>query len=234
MIIPKLTKSTRKREFLSYTHEQRSRVVYEFLFKNKTHRELDRSVLQLTDHDSRGYQSMGILHYLGLKGEFRGLFNETSLEEAIDCLNQADSVEYAEIIKLLEFRLRAEKQVSLDTELETNQDFIVSKDGAKHTYLTTRYERNLTNRMQAIKCHGTKCMACGFDFLEFYGERGRDYIEVHHVVPLSTLDEAVDVNPHTDLIVVCANCHRMIHRKRNEPLTLEQLKALINRKTTHS
>lgn len=61
-----------------------------------------------------------------------------------------------------------------------------------------------------------------------YGERGKDYIEVHHVVPLASREEEATVNPDTDLVVLCANCHRMIHRKKNEILTLEELINLIN------
>lgn len=70
-------------------------------------------------------------------------------------------------------------------------------------------------------------MACGFDFESFYGEQGKNYIEVHHVVPLSTVDEQVEVNPENDMIVVCSNCHRMIHRRRNVVLTLDELKFMI-------
>lgn len=70
-------------------------------------------------------------------------------------------------------------------------------------------------------------MACGFDFEKVYGERGKDYVEVHHVVPLADRDEVVDIDPAKDLIVVCANCHRMIHRRKNEVLSLNELKSII-------
>ena len=50
---------------------------------------------------------------------------------------------------------------------------------------------------------------------------------MHHVVPLSTVDEQVEVNPENDMIVVCSNCHRMIHRRRNVVLTLDELKSMI-------
>jgi len=44
---------------------------------------------------------------------------------------------------------------------------------------------------------------------------------------LSSLDEEVKVNPETDLVCLCANCHRMIHRKVNAILTPEQLKHIM-------
>jgi predicted HNH restriction endonuclease len=77
------------------------------------------------------------------------------------------------------------------------------------------------------------CMACGFNFLEFYGERGRDYIEIHHTSPVhlmdikgtkSRVDEAMKL-----LIPVCSNCHRMIHRKRGEILTITELKKIMTK-----
>lgn len=52
---------------------------------------------------------------------------------------------------------------------------------------------------------------CGFDFEERYGELGRGFAHVHHLLPLATLDSPV-VTTLEDLVIVCANCHAMIHR----------------------
>ena len=71
------------------------------------------------------------------------------------------------------------------------------------------------------------CAACGFDFLAFYGEVGRGFAECHHVVPLA---EAAFIRKTrlADLAIVCANCHRMLHRTR-PVLTVDELKSLIPR-----
>ncbi|PGQ44865.1 HNH endonuclease, partial [Bacillus thuringiensis] len=76
-----------------------------------------------------------------------------------------------------------------------------------------KYERNIKNRKKAIEIHGLNCYACGFNFEEIYGERGKDFIEIHHIKPLSTLEEAIVIDPETDLVPLCANCHRMVHRR---------------------
>lgn len=55
------------------------------------------------------------------------------------------------------------------------------------------------------------CVACGFDFEHTYGERGRGYIECHHIVPLH--ERSPDVTRLSDLALLCANCHRMIHAR---------------------
>ena len=72
-------------------------------------------------------------------------------------------------------------------------------------------------------------MACGFNFEKVYGEYGKGYIHVHHVKPVATSGVRA-VNPREDLVVLCANCHAMVHRKKNKVLSLEELKALIQKK----
>lgn len=67
-----------------------------------------------------------------------------------------------------------------------------------------------------------RCEACGFDFLERYGELGEGFMECHHRLPLGDGDErktSVD-----DLALLCANCHRMIHR--TQPLaTIDEFRS---------
>lgn len=100
-------------------------------------------------------------------------------------------------------------------------------EGRRTVYYTTKYERSAKNREAAIQIHGTKCMICGFDFEEKYGQLGKGYIEVHHIKPLSKLDEEIVVNPETDLICVCSNCHRMLHRFKSYIVSVEELKQII-------
>lgn len=59
------------------------------------------------------------------------------------------------------------------------------------------------------------CEACGFDFELVYGGRGAGYVECHHVVPLHEAGEGT--TKLSDLALICANCHRMIHRKAPWP-----------------
>jgi 5-methylcytosine-specific restriction protein A len=228
MNIPRLVRSSRSREYEDYNDNQRAAVVKAWLFDGKPHREIDKDVLHLDAEYSRGYQSMGILHYLGLKKEFRGIFNGMTTEQAIAELKNTNDPEYQSIIDILSGDEDVvEKQMENDIESENEDVYEVHSEGRATQYYTTRYERDPRNRKAAIKIHGTKCMACGFDFEKVYGERGKDYIEVHHVVPLASRDAETEIDPEKDLIVVCANCHRMIHRKKNQVLSLEELKQII-------
>lgn len=54
---------------------------------------------------------------------------------------------------------------------------------------------------------------CGFDFQKTYGEIGREYAQVHHLIPLSKSPKEGRSTKLSDLAIVCANCHAMIHRK---------------------
>ena len=88
------------------------------------------------------------------------------------------------------------------------------------------YERKRLNRTICISIHGTNCVACGFDFLARYGEIGRDFIHVHHVVPVSRLGDGYRLNPADDLVPVCPNCHAMIHR-RDPPFEIDDIKRFL-------
>lgn len=56
------------------------------------------------------------------------------------------------------------------------------------------------------------CEVCAFDYERSYGERGHKFMEAHQKKPLSTLKpEGEKVTPE-DYALICANCHRMIHR----------------------
>jgi len=67
------------------------------------------------------------------------------------------------------------------------------------------------------------CQACGFDFEKKYGARGADFIECHHTKPVSEL-EANGKTKVADLVLLCSNCHRIVHR-RKPWLTFAELKA---------
>lgn len=105
---------------------------------------------------------------------------------------------------------------------------ITAKEGKRTERLVAVYERNPRLRAEAIRIHSTVCQVCGFDFGRVYGELGEGFIEVHHKTPISTLLEESEINPDTDLAVVCSNCHRMLHRRRDSPLTMEELRRIVS------
>ena len=99
-------------------------------------------------------------------------------------------------------------------------------EGEKRLRYSSYYERNPFYRNKAIEIHGLKCIACGFDFEEKYGELGKGFIHVHHNKPLSE-SGPTRINPRTDMTPLCANCHAMIHRNKKKTLSVTELKRMI-------
>lgn len=98
-----------------------------------------------------------------------------------------------------------------------------------------RRERDHGARLKCIEYYGCKCAICGFDFETHYGEVGKEFIEVHHIVPASSTAGDHDVDLINDLIPVCSNCQSILYRRRPEPYLPEDvrlmLKTLISKKT---
>lgn len=91
-----------------------------------------------------------------------------------------------------------------------------------------RYERNPEARRACLAHHGTACAACGFSFEITYGEIGKDFIHVHHIVPVSQLGADYVLDPVTDLVPLCANCHAMAHHGVSIPRTVAELRRIIS------
>lgn len=99
--IPLLLPSGRTREFDSYSSTQVAKIIYSWLFTELGHRELDKNILDLDPLKSKGYQSMSVLHCLGLKKMHKAILKDLSLEEGIRYLEE-DPQQLQYIIKLLE------------------------------------------------------------------------------------------------------------------------------------
>lgn len=115
-------------------------------------------------------------------------------------------------------------------EISQESDELSFPEG-KEKYRIHRYkERNskITNlaKNQFFERYGhLDCQICGFNFNETYGEIGTGFIEAHHIIPISELNEEIETKI-SDIILICSNCHRMIHRKRPW-LSIKELQRLI-------
>lgn len=99
-------------------------------------------------------------------------------------------------------------------------------EGATQERSVTSYERSQAARRVCIQHHGYDCAACGFNFEVAYGELGREFIHTHHLKALSEIDSSYEIDPVSDLIPLCPNCHAMIHRKQ-PMLSVEELRNLL-------
>ncbi|MDB5272953.1 MAG: putative restriction endonuclease [Chitinophagaceae bacterium] len=99
----------------------------------------------------------------------------------------------------------------------------------KQYRLHFRIERNSSIAKQVKKVKGYICEACDFDFNSKYHDLGFEFIEAHHLKPISTLGIGkFEINLQTDFVVLCSNCHSMIHRL-SDPSDLNRLREIIQK-----
>ncbi|MGD1046653.1 MAG: HNH endonuclease [Bacteroidota bacterium] len=105
-------------------------------------------------------------------------------------------------------------------------------EGARQTVTINAYERNPVARARCLEHYGCTCSVCGFNFEKRYGDVGNGYIHVHHLVPIASIGREYNVDPITDLVPVCANCHAMIHRRSpGHTLSIEELRSKLRQST---
>lgn len=89
-------------------------------------------------------------------------------------------------------------------------------------------ERSAVNRSICLQLKGYNCAVCGMNFGDMYGDIGKNYIQIHHSIPIHLMEEEHEVVIDKELFPVCANCHAMLHRK-DPPYTIEELRELVFR-----
>jgi predicted HNH restriction endonuclease len=103
-------------------------------------------------------------------------------------------------------------------------------EGERSQRESTFFRRNSRLRKEAIKRFGMQCVVCRMDFGERYGSAGTGYIEVHHLNPLAermdTIAGTAIMTRLDEVVPVCANCHRVLHRRR-PTMTIAELKASL-------
>jgi predicted HNH restriction endonuclease len=124
------------------------------------------------------------------------------------------------------------KEAVNNPDAELDDDISSTEEGKKlikQHYLRERDPSIIKRAIQKAKLAKGKvvCEICDFDFGKRYGERGRDFVEGHHKKPLSELGDEGGQTSVEDIALVCANCHRMIHRKKPW-LTIDETKKIIS------
>lgn len=101
------------------------------------------------------------------------------------------------------------------------------REGSLRRVYVNVYERNPAARAQCIAHHGLRCSVCEMSFLEKYGPVAGGLIHVHHLVPLSGINEEYEIDPVHDLRPVCPSCHAVIHL-RTPPYEIEEVQQLLS------
>jgi 5-methylcytosine-specific restriction protein A len=165
----------------------------------------------------KGYEAG---HAIGKRYDLNNLPAESALREDLELLIDA--------YLRLTFRGGTDWTVEESDEekdLDDDKKTLIEK---RQYRMHRRIERNPKASRDAKRHHGFTCKACGMDFSTKYGPLGKGYIEAHHLRPLASLaeGESAAYNVKTDFTVLCANCHRMIHRTDN-PADLTMFASLV-------
>lgn len=114
--------------------------------------------------------------------------------------------------------------------LDQHEDDYEGEEGGTLLKLHVSRERDrklIRRKREQVKAQNGRlvCEVCSLDFGDRYGEHGRGYIEVHHLKPVAGLG-AGGKTKLSDLALVCANCHRMLHRGKRL-MNLTELRATM-------
>jgi predicted HNH restriction endonuclease len=126
------------------------------------------------------------------------------------------------------------KKETNEAEISEDDDDMIFPEGKMKYFVHRKREREpkiarLVKQKRLKYDPFLRCDICGFSFKEVYGDIGKGFIEAHHVIPLSDLKEETETKLE-DIVLVCSNCHRMLHRKRPW-VTIDQLKTLTSKKS---
>jgi 5-methylcytosine-specific restriction protein A len=133
--------------------------------------------------------------------------------------------------------VKALEETGLTGKIQFSDELLIENgktlmEGMKKTIIVNSYERNPKARELCIKKYGYLCSVCNINFEDIYGEIGKKFIHVHHLVPISKIRNSYQIDPIQDLRPVCPNCHAMLH-KRNPPFSIDELKSIIRKESKY-
>jgi HNH endonuclease len=132
----------------------------------------------------------------------------------------------AEELQVAQTRLNVASGFCLAEEVLDDSNLV---EGAVRQITINSYERNSDARRTCIEHYGTVCVVCDFDFGESYGAIAKGLIHVHHLKPLSEIQQQYEVDPIADLRPVCPNCHAVIHLGR-QTRTIEEVRSWFQKR----
>jgi 5-methylcytosine-specific restriction protein A len=161
--------------------------------------------------------------YDGFYENRKGFPNPENRKSRVEFKSRFDRIEQDEY-------LREIKSILLKNKIDLNFDEINVEEelheGGKVRIEINRYERSTKAKKECLKHYGRKCVLCGFED-ENSKYKNIDIIEVHHLKPMSEIDQEYIVSPIEDLRPVCPNCHRALHSKV-PAYSIEELKIVLN------
>ncbi len=244
---PPLDPKKRDREFKKYSSGTlRGEVAYKWMVEGWSTRAIDVEVLNFYSYypnsQADGFQSMGMLHYLGLNRNHQGYFKDMALKDIVSTINILrytiegfDKVYGVMMSYILAIHEQEQQQGQdwithqwlegcdegeitrklEDARLETSREIIISG--------TFRYYSSAALKASLKDLYDYKCQVCGTVIYKKGWSREMprreqwNYLnaDVHHILPLSRQGK----DRRSNMLCLCPNCHRKFH---TEEYTLTQ------------
>lgn len=204
------------------------------ILNNRVDDKFSQKVRNLKSHDT--LESEGLCVYedgywqITMDGEEFLLFNQALLDYLIK--NGFDYNDKKEALSKVANPREKKRKI-----LTIFDEDIYIHEGVKRTIEQEVAVRSRKLRDYAIEYYSKdgsiSCHACEFDFEKVYGEHGKGFIEIHHKKPIfsygeentsKTIEAALE-----NVIPLCSNCHRIIHRNKNQMLSIEELQTILQR-----
>ena len=126
------------------------------------------------------------------------------------------------------------KEVDISKQVEKDFKELVIEEGSIELKGIRQRKRSQKLREEKIKEIKEKnkgkisCVVCDFDFSDKYDGHGEGYIEIHHLEPVSLGSTSQNMKDALKKVVpLCSNCHRMVHRDKDNLLTPEALRKIV-------
>ncbi len=131
---------------------------------------------------------------------------------------------YVRVVQSDDSKLAPFRPPNLDVDIHTAPTTAI--EGRKRLVMHLERERSQgVVRQKKKMAANLDCEICRFSFKRTYGNAAAEYCEVHHLVPLSDIEQTTETRPE-DLAILCANCHRVVHLQI-PPRTLDQVRQLL-------
>lgn len=169
---------------------------------------------------------MKLMNFYSIESPGKGLQNASKLDRIIysEFINDKDQ------LNLIANKIIYAISNGIQTEIAYEDEGFM--EGAilekQHKYKERNVKVVKAKKSKVLKEQGClQCEVCDFVYKDVYGELGNVYIECHHILPLADIDIEKETKL-KDLALVCANCHRMLHKKRPW-ITVQELKDIISK-----
>lgn len=181
-----------------FTEDTILKVIIAYLYKEKSHREIQREILNIpAPVNGGGYITMNILHHYNIKGNKKGILAKSEIDDEIN----NNKGNYAKILKKVKAYINEEKIVSCKIRNQSNNR-LNSKNTTEISTETKRRIGQDTLRDYILENYNHECAICNIN--------KDDLLVCSHIVPWS-IDKKNRLNPQ-NAICLCALHDKLFDR----------------------